>query len=90
MSLKSGKKVALMKKTDMPCSSCQRFKAQLRPRRSKLLDTMLYLCTECFEKKREPRFAIILAGRRDGVDSISEYIKNKRYVGKDITLRELV
>lgn len=78
-------------KSSMLCTSCQKPKHQLRPRKSKLVPGLnLYLCGECYDGKREPRFAIILAGREKGIAHISDYIKNRRYVGKDITLRELV
>jgi len=73
------------------CTVCQGVKHTLRPRKSKLLpNTTLLLCNGCFEGRKEPRFAIILAGRKNGIDSVSDYIRNHRYVGKDITARELV
>jgi hypothetical protein len=86
-----GSHLTMNKTKDMPCTSCQKTRHQLKVRKSKLLPNMtLYLCSECFENKREPRFAIILAGRERGIDAIAELIRNHRYVGKDITLRELV
>lgn len=50
----------------------------------------LLLCNECIELKREPRFMIILVGRRDGHQKVLDYIKNRRYVGKEITAKELM
>ncbi|XAO35347.1 hypothetical protein SEA_FRANCOB_177 [Streptomyces phage Francob] len=38
----------------------------------------------------EPRFAIILAGRSQGVDVVSEYVKYRRYCGEDILAKELM
>jgi hypothetical protein len=38
----------------------------------------------------EPRFAIILAGRAQGVDSVVEYVKNRRYCGNEILAKELM
>ncbi|QIQ63038.1 hypothetical protein SEA_MOAB_178 [Streptomyces phage Moab] len=38
----------------------------------------------------EPRFAIILAGRSQGVDTVAEYVKNRRYCGADILAKELM
>lgn len=81
-----------MSKTDtLTCTSCQKQKHKLRPRKSKLLaGATLFLCTDCFEGKYEPRFAIILHGKQFGLDSVAEYIRNHRYVGDQIKARELL
>lgn len=73
------------------CSCCQRQTLKPRIRKSKLLPgTPLFLCGECADSKREPRGLIILVGRRDGFDAVAEYIKNDRYVGKQITAKEML
>lgn len=78
-------------KNDMPCTACQKPKHQLKVRKSKVMPNLqLFLCSECIDNRREPRWALIMAGRENGIDTIAEYIRNRRYVGKDITLRELV
>lgn len=55
----------------------------------------MYLCNDCFTNKREPRFAIIMVGRKDaaaglGLDSIEEYLRLHRYVGEEILAKDLV
>ena len=50
----------------------------------------LFLCTDCFEQKREPRWIIVLHGRANGFESVQEYIAKKRYVGADILAEEFV
>jgi protein-arginine kinase activator protein McsA len=75
----------------MLCSSCSKPKAELHPRKSRLLaGTMLYLCNDCAKAKMEPRYIIILHGRSNGAESVSDYIRNHRYVGKPILAKELV
>lgn len=74
----------------MVCSSCNKQRKDLHPRKSKLITSMtLYLCDECIKAKREPRFAIILHGRSHGFDSVSSYISQRRYVGEEILAKEL-
>ena len=75
----------------MVCSSCGKSKNQLTPKKSRLMSGMtLLLCNVCLENKNEPRFVIILHGRAQGIASVSDYIKNRRYDGKEITAAELV
>lgn len=74
----------------MKCSACQMDKFELTPKKSRLTGTPLFLCTECIAEKREPRYLIIITGRTRGFDSVSEYIKNHRYVGRDILAEEFV
>jgi hypothetical protein len=53
----------------------------------------MFLCGECFEAKREPRFAVILVARdreHDGLARAREYIRNHRYYGDKIRADELV
>ena len=75
----------------MICSVCKKNRAEVHPKKSKLMPNMkLLLCNECLENKREPRFVIVIHGRENGFESIRAYIKDHRYVGDVITARELV
>jgi len=74
----------------MVCTSCGKPKNQLKQKRSKALPGVpMYICQDCIDNKREPRGFIVLAGREQGLDHVSYWIKPKRYVGEDITAREL-
>ncbi len=75
----------------MLCYSCGKPKNELVPKKSKLLGGInLLLCNKCLENKYEPRWIIILAGRKYGPEFVKEYIKNTRYVGKEISASELI
>lgn len=77
----------------MICSVCGKQKDvnELRGKRSKLMPGMkLTLCNECHKEKREPRYVIVLYGRANGMESVSDYITKKRYVGSDILATELI
>lgn len=75
----------------MNCTSCNQQGDQFVPTPSKLMPgATLYLCKICFHRGVEPRFAIVLAGRKQGIDFIGEYLKSRRYVGADILAAELV
>lgn len=74
----------------MVCTVCDQQRADLVPRKSKLIPSMNFLlCAECIKAKREPRFAIILAGRANGFSFVSEYLRLHRYVGDEIVGKEL-
>ena len=74
----------------MKCSVCAKDKNELTPKKSKLSGSPLYLCTECLDNKREPRYLIIIYGRAQGIIHVLPYIKEHRYVGKEILASELV
>lgn len=75
----------------MICTVCKRNRAEVHAGKSKLIpDMKLLRCNECLEGKKEPRFAIVIHGRENGFESVRAYIKDHRYVGDDITARELV
>ena len=85
-----------MSNTAMVCTSCEKPKAQLKNKKSKLLHGVpMYLCQDCLDNKREPRGYVVLAGReafqqgQNGLDRIAFWIKPQRYCGEPITLREL-
>jgi hypothetical protein len=74
----------------MICSSCKKQKHSVEPKRSGLLPSAnLFMCPSCIEQKFEPRHVIVLVGREKGVDAIREYVVKRRYVGEEITAREL-
>lgn len=80
-------------RTDMQCTVCRKHRATLHPRKSKLITGMaMFLCRECFDAKREPRFAIILVARdpNRGLEAVRDYIRNHRYFGDKIKAEELV
>lgn len=80
----------------MRCTVCRVQKHQLRPRKSKVMPTLqMYLCNECFTNKREPRFAIIMVGRKRLQDNqdlgpVEDVIKHHRYVGEEILVKDLL
>lgn len=75
----------------MKCSSCGKQKANLSPKKSRLAGGLpLFLCNTCIDGKFEPRYLIIIHGRKNGFDSVSDYIKQRRYVGEDILAQEFV
>lgn len=78
-------------KTELECTVCRKQKFSLRPRKSKLMPSMpMFLCNECFDGKREPRFLVIMVARRDGVAAVRDYIRNHRYYGDKIRVEEIV
>jgi NAD-dependent SIR2 family protein deacetylase len=74
----------------MLCSSCKKQKKDIHLHTSRLIKSMkLYYCNKCELEKLEPRFVIILAGRSQGMGVISDYLKRHRYLGDEITAKEL-
>jgi hypothetical protein len=75
----------------MLCSSCNKQKADLHPRKSRLITSMtLFLCGECTKANMEPRFVIVLHGRQHGPMSVADYITRRRYVGDEILAKEVL
>lgn len=75
----------------MTCNSCDQTKAKLYPRSSALLPGIrLYLCQSCIEKKYEPRWCIIMAGRTNGHEYVKDYILKERYIGNPIHFKEVI
>jgi hypothetical protein len=73
------------------CTSCEAAGEQFIPTPSKLMPGVtLYLCNICFHRGVEPRFAVVLTGRKQGIDRIAGYLLNHKYVGNDILAVELV
>jgi len=75
----------------MRCSSCDKPRSELFPKSSGLLKGItLYMCRSCLDAKMEPRWIIILAGRRDGPDRVRDYIVKTRYCGNPIKAEEII
>lgn len=75
----------------MNCMVCDKPKNKLTPKKSRLMaGMMLVICEECLEGKKEPRFLIILVGRKQGPGKVVDYIKHHRYAGADILAKELI
>lgn len=76
----------------MICSVCQENRHEVHARKSRLMPgAKLFLCNECLAAKREPRHIIVIVGRGpDGWNIVKDYIKNRRYVGREISTHELV
>ena len=73
----------------MLCQICERPRANVRPKKSSLLDTTLLACDVCINNKYEPRAYIILVGRSKGPVAVRDFIVNHRYLGTEITAAEL-
>lgn len=71
------------------CAVCAQHKYQLRLRRSKLSGHQMLVCNTCFENKYEPRWLIILVAQDEGIDKVSDYILNHKYVGPEIPAADL-
>lgn len=77
--------------TEMICYSCSKPKNQLSARKSSLLPGVnLLLCQSCIDNKLEPRWTIILSARRNGPDSVRDFIIKRRYIGNEIIATELI
>lgn len=75
----------------MLCYSCGQPKNELQPKKSNLLSGInLLLCKKCIELKYEPRWVVILAGRKFGPQFVRDYVVKNRYVGKEISANELI
>ena len=71
------------------CYSCNKTKNKLNLKRSSLFTINLLMCEGCISLKYQPRWAIILSGRQNGVDSVKEHIIKRRYHGEEISASEL-
>ena len=72
------------------CYSCNKTKNKLSVKQSTLFNINLLLCETCINSKFEPRWAVILAGRQLGADTVREFILKKRYIGQEISASELL
>jgi hypothetical protein len=72
------------------CYSCNKTKNKLNVKKSTILPINLFMCETCIVCKYEPRWAIIIAGRQFGPESVREVVLKKRYVGEEISASELL
>jgi len=70
------------------CQCCGEPKANPHVVDSTLMKgTKLRLCTNCKNKKHEPRYLVILASVSN-ID-VREFVVNHRYCGKELSAREI-
>lgn len=75
----------------MKCSCCGEQKFSLQSKKSALIrGTSFQMCKTCIKEGKEPRYAVILAGRRHGSDFVSDYIVKRRYCGETILAEEVI
>ena len=75
----------------MICSVCDKQKAEVKRRKSKLLPGMHYLaCETCISENKEPRYIVIMAARTHGLEHVAKVISKRLYNGKEITAQDLV
>jgi len=73
----------------MICTSCTKNVSPFYKVPSQLLPITLNLCGRCMTEGLEPRFAVVLAGRVD-IDLVTDHIKDRRYLGAEISATELI
>lgn len=77
--------------TNMSCYSCNKPKNNLLVKKSTLIPGVnLLMCQTCIDSKYEPRWTIILSGRKNGPDHVRDFIVKHRYAGRDILATELL
>jgi len=75
----------------MICSVCKRNRDNVTPKQSDLMPSIrLFLCNECLDAGKEPRYVIVLVARGGDALSVKSYIKDHRYVGEAITAKEML
>ncbi len=73
------------------CQSCNKQRAVLYNRKSRLEPGIqLMVCDTCIKSRFEPRWIIILHGRRNGPKSVATWIKKRLYVGDEISAKEII
>jgi|APGre2960657404_1045060.scaffolds.fasta_scaffold31120_2 hypothetical protein len=74
------------------CQCCgKRPTTELISYKSKLmLGFPLIMCQPCINSKYEPRFLVILFARKNGFDSVRDYIKKRRYYGDEIKASDVI
>lgn len=72
----------------MKCAICGKPKENLVPTQS-LLGQQIFACRMCVSQGYQPRWAIIVAARTNGRESVWQYVEKEKYFGKPITAKEL-
>lgn len=52
-------------------------------------DFKMYVCGTCLVGNKEPRWLIVLVGRRDGIEAVRTYLDNHAYTGPELLAKEL-
>jgi hypothetical protein len=75
----------------LTCYSCSKQKNELHAKKSIILPGVnLLMCQTCIDSKFEPRWVIILAGRKNGPSHVRDFIVKNKYIGKEISAHELI
>jgi hypothetical protein len=75
--------------TNLICESCSQPKNALKRVPSQLIAKQLIMCDECIKFKYEPRYVVALACIAGNEDA-HVFVKNNRYVGQPLELREVL
>lgn len=86
-----------MTTNQIKCTVCQRPRHSLKARKSRLKpDMQMWLCGECIEARREPRFLVVLIARNDRSrlspdvkEALRDCIVKHKYYGEKITAEEI-
>jgi hypothetical protein len=78
----------------MICSICGKPRNNIKKVDSKLTLTeegfRFFACEPCRAAGKEPRWLLILVGRSEGFDAVSEHIRKRLYDGDEISAAELL
>lgn len=87
-----GRKEALntTQTTGAKCAVCKKNKFQLRNRKSKLNGQPMFVCNDCFNNKYEPRWLVIITAQDEGIEAVSDFLVNHKYVGEPIPASDLL
>jgi hypothetical protein len=50
----------------------------------------MLVCNDCFDKKYEPRWLVIVTAQTNGIESVTEFLSNHRYYGAEIPAVDLL
>lgn len=78
--------------TNVVCQCCgKRPTSELLSYKSKLIPAFsLIMCQMCISSRYEPRFLVILYARKNGFESVRDYIKKRRYCGDEIKASDVI
>jgi hypothetical protein len=75
----------------MDCYSCGKQKNTIHPKNSDIIKGVTVLmCQSCIDAGFEPRWIIILGGRKNGPASVRDFILRRKYIGAEILANELI
>ena len=78
--------------SSLVCQSCGKHpRTELVAHKSKLIANFtLLMCQACIDAKYEPRFLVILFARKNGFESVRDYIKKHKYFGDEIKASDVI